>query len=180
VNHTTETIATLDTSLAPLRRRRERRAFRVRRSEGQRSVRSVDVVVVHEGGKGPLELLVVQDQQPVQTLRANGAHEPLRLPVRLRGTKRHANNFDRLDARTSTASPPSADATAKQRPRREKNTRPPASPDNRPILRFSPSDHGRTFKTARISKERDFYGPQGPHRRLQLYTPVRDSTLHSR
>src|SRR5713226_7611973 len=33
VNHTTETIATLDTSLAPGRRRRDRGACRVRRSE---------------------------------------------------------------------------------------------------------------------------------------------------
>jgi hypothetical protein len=68
VNHSTETIATLDTSLVPRRCRREHWARRVGWSEGQRSVRSVDVVVVHEDGKGPLELLLVRDQQPVQTL----------------------------------------------------------------------------------------------------------------
>jgi hypothetical protein len=52
--------------------------------------------VVHEDGKGPLELLLVQDQQPVQTLRANGAHKPLRHPVRLRGTKRRADDFQAI------------------------------------------------------------------------------------
>jgi hypothetical protein len=41
-NHTAETIATLDTGLAPLRACGERWACRVGRVEGQRSVRPVD------------------------------------------------------------------------------------------------------------------------------------------
>jgi hypothetical protein len=39
-----------------------------------------------------------QDQQPIETLGTNGAHEPLRHTIRLRGTKRRANN---LEASTS-------------------------------------------------------------------------------
>jgi hypothetical protein len=65
VNHTTETIATLDTSLAPLRRRRTCRAGR---REGQRSMWPVAVVMLHEDVEDPLKMLVVQDQQPVETL----------------------------------------------------------------------------------------------------------------
>ena len=44
VNHTTETIATLDTNLAPRRRWWERPACRVGRIEGLRSVRPVAIV----------------------------------------------------------------------------------------------------------------------------------------
>jgi hypothetical protein len=46
VNDATETIATLDASLAPLWRRRARRPDRLWPSEGQRSVRAVTVVEV--------------------------------------------------------------------------------------------------------------------------------------
>jgi hypothetical protein len=53
VNHTTDTIATLDASFAPFRRRRERWACRVGRSEGQRSMRSVDVVMIDEDSEDP-------------------------------------------------------------------------------------------------------------------------------
>ena len=68
VNHTTETIATLDTSLAPLRRRRHRRTCRVGRREGQRSMWPVAVVMLHEDLEDPLKMLFIQDQQPVETL----------------------------------------------------------------------------------------------------------------
>jgi hypothetical protein len=51
VNHATETIATLDASLAPLRRRRARRPGRLWRREGQRSMRPVAVVVFSEDGE---------------------------------------------------------------------------------------------------------------------------------
>ena len=68
MNHTTETIATLDTSLAPLRRRRQRLACRAGWIEGQRSMRPVAVVMLHEDVQDLLKMLVVQDQQPVETL----------------------------------------------------------------------------------------------------------------
>jgi len=66
VNHTTETIATLDTSLAPLPRRQ--RTCRAGWREGQRSMWPVAIVMFHEDIEDPLKMLVVQDQQPVETL----------------------------------------------------------------------------------------------------------------
>ena len=60
MNHTAETIATLDTSLGT--RRRYRRTCRPGRRETQRSVRPVTVVMFHEDVEDPLEMLVVQDQ----------------------------------------------------------------------------------------------------------------------
>ena len=94
VNHTTEPIATQDTSLGPLRRRHERRTSRVRRIEVQCSMRSVAIVVVREDGENLLKVLLVEDQQPVETLRPNGAYEPLRHAVRLWGPKRRANDLE--------------------------------------------------------------------------------------
>jgi hypothetical protein len=62
VNHTTETIATLDTNLAPLRRRRRRRTCRAGWREGQLSMWPVAIVMFHEDIEDPLKMLVVQDQ----------------------------------------------------------------------------------------------------------------------
>jgi hypothetical protein len=64
VNHTGETIATLDTRLAT--RRRHRRTCRAGRRETQRSVWPVAVEMFHEDVEDALERLVVQDQQPVE------------------------------------------------------------------------------------------------------------------
>ena len=68
MNHTSETIATLDTSFAMLCRRHHRRTCRARRHEGQRSMWPVAVVVLHEDVDYSLKMLVVQDQPPVKTL----------------------------------------------------------------------------------------------------------------
>ena len=57
-------------------------------------MRSVDVIVVHENGDDSLKMSLVQDQQPIETLGTNGAHEPLRHTIRLRDTKRRANNLE--------------------------------------------------------------------------------------
>jgi hypothetical protein len=78
VNHTTETIATLDTSLAAFRRWRHGPTCRAGRREGQRSMRPVAIVMIREHSEDPLKMLVVQDQQPVETLGANGPHKSLR------------------------------------------------------------------------------------------------------
>jgi hypothetical protein len=59
VNHTTETIATLDTNLAPPRRRRDLRTCRAGRREGQRSVWPVAVVMLHEDLVDPFKMLAV-------------------------------------------------------------------------------------------------------------------------
>jgi hypothetical protein len=66
VNHATETIATLDTSLVEPLCRRDRWTCRVGRSERLRSVRSVDVVMIHEDRGDSLEMCLIQDQQPIQ------------------------------------------------------------------------------------------------------------------
>jgi hypothetical protein len=54
------------------------------------------VVMSGEDVKDMLELLVVHDQEPVQALRANGPHEPLRHAVCLRRTKRRANDLNSI------------------------------------------------------------------------------------
>jgi hypothetical protein len=51
------------------------------------------VVVINEDAKDMLELRWVQDQEPVETLRANRPYEALRHSVCLRGTKRRANDL---------------------------------------------------------------------------------------
>jgi hypothetical protein len=93
VNHTTKSIATLNVSAAPLGRCWTHLPGR---SEGQGPVRPVAVVVVHEDGEDPLKMLLVQNEEAVETFRADGTHEPLRHAVCRRGTKRCANDLDPL------------------------------------------------------------------------------------
>ena len=54
----------------------------------------VFVVMGHEHLENTLKVFLVQNEQPVETLRADGAHEPLGHPVGLRGAERRANDFD--------------------------------------------------------------------------------------
>ena len=56
----------------------------------------VFVVMGHEHSKHTLQVCLVQNEQPVEALRADGAHEPLGHPVCLRRTERRANDFDPL------------------------------------------------------------------------------------
>ena len=91
MNHTTETIATLDASLAPCGRRRTCRAGR---RERQRSMWPVAVVVVDKHFKDPLKVLLVQNQQPVETFRPDGAHESLGDSVGLWRAKRCTNDLN--------------------------------------------------------------------------------------
>jgi hypothetical protein len=60
VNHTTETIAMLDTSLAPLRCWRQWRTCRAGRSEGQRAMGPVAIVVSHPFFEDPTEGTLTQ------------------------------------------------------------------------------------------------------------------------
>ena len=39
------------------------------------------VVMIDEDANDLLEMLAVEDQEPIQTLRANGPYEPLRTPL---------------------------------------------------------------------------------------------------
>ena len=54
---------------------------------------SMAVVMVNEDANDLLEMVAVEDQEPIETLRANGPHEPFRDPVGLRGPKRRANDL---------------------------------------------------------------------------------------
>ena len=65
----------------------------------QRPVRAMAVVVINEDAKNPLEMVAIQNQEPVETLRADGPHEPLRHPVGLWGTKRRAKDLDAVTAK---------------------------------------------------------------------------------
>jgi hypothetical protein len=47
-------------------------------------------------------MLVVQDEQPVETLWANRAHKPLRYAARLRRANRRANDFEPIRRNTSS------------------------------------------------------------------------------
>ena len=80
MNHSTETIAALHTNLAPLGWGRQPRARRMRRFEAPRSMRPVAIVVVDEEGEDVLEMLLVQDQHPIETLRTDSPYEALRPP----------------------------------------------------------------------------------------------------
>ena len=55
--------------------------------------------MLHEDVEDALNMLLVQDQQLVEALRANGAHESLRHPIRLRGAKRRANDLEPIAAK---------------------------------------------------------------------------------
>src|SRR5687767_5076343 len=67
--------------------------------ESQGSVGPMAVVVTGEDAKGMPELLVGYDQKPIEALRANGPHEPLRHAVCLRGPERRANDLNPLAAK---------------------------------------------------------------------------------
>ena len=49
--------------------------------------------MVDEDANDPLEMLAVEDQEPIQTLRTNCPHEPFRDTVGLRCPKRRANDL---------------------------------------------------------------------------------------
>ena len=70
MNHTTKSIAPLDLTAAPFRHR-----WRwLRRRQTQRSMWTMAVVVINEDAKDVVEMGMVEDQEPVETLRADGAH----------------------------------------------------------------------------------------------------------
>ena len=52
------------------------------------------VVMVHEDTENPLKVRLVQNQQPVETFRADGAHEPLSDALGLGRAKRRANDLN--------------------------------------------------------------------------------------
>jgi hypothetical protein len=91
VNHSTQSIPTLDPSAAPIG---NGSTHGLGRREAQGAVGTVGVVVINEDRQHVLEMLTVEDQEPIETLRANGPYEPLRHPVRLRRAKGRTNDLD--------------------------------------------------------------------------------------
>jgi len=69
VNDTTETIPAQNASVTGYQRYRTG-PRRLRWREGQRAMWPVPVVMIDEHFKGPLEVMLVQNQQPVETFRA--------------------------------------------------------------------------------------------------------------
>ena len=61
-------------------------------------MRPVPVVMVQEDTEDPLKVLLVQNQQPVETFRADGAHEPFRDAVGLWRAKRRSHDRDPVAA----------------------------------------------------------------------------------
>jgi hypothetical protein len=62
-------------------------------------MRPMAVVVINEDPKHLLEMVAVEDQQPIETLRPNRPHEALRHAVGLRRTKWCANHVDPVAAK---------------------------------------------------------------------------------
>ena len=87
----TGAIATQDARATPFTCWQTRR---LGRSQGQATMWPMAVVMVDEDANDLLEMLAVEDQEPIQTLRANRPHEPFRDAVGLRRAKRRANNLD--------------------------------------------------------------------------------------
>src|SRR5262245_42201200 len=52
------------------------------------------IVMVHEVGNNALEMRLIQDEQPVETLVPDGSYESLRDPIRLWRAKRRAHDLN--------------------------------------------------------------------------------------
>jgi hypothetical protein len=50
--------------------------------------------VINEDAKNPIEVVLVQNQEPVEAFRTDGPHEPLRDAVGLWYTKQRTNDLD--------------------------------------------------------------------------------------
>ena len=54
----------------------------------------MDVVVINEDANNPLEMVLIQNQGPVEAFRPDGPHKALRHTVGLWRTKQPANDLD--------------------------------------------------------------------------------------
>ena len=93
-----ETITTADTDIR-FRYGRAQRTHWPRRNEAQRSMRPVPIVMFHEHSESSIQVALVRDQQPVQTLGTGGPYEPFRNAVRLRRANRRTQNLETLAAK---------------------------------------------------------------------------------
>ena len=95
MNDAAETITTQNTSVIGCRHNCSRPPW-LRRRERQRSMWFVPVVVIDERLKRPFKVLLVQNQEAVETFCAGGAHEPLGNPIRLWCATRRPNDLNAL------------------------------------------------------------------------------------
>ncbi len=58
--------------------------------------------MVHVVGDDAFEMLVIQNEEPVETLRPNGSYEPLRYTIRLWCPKRSAHDLALLGPKHSS------------------------------------------------------------------------------
>jgi hypothetical protein len=91
VKQSAEAIAAVDMGCGG-RRWRDRWPTRDGRAEAQRSMRPVTIVMINEHPEDALKMLAVRDQQPVQTLGANGPNEAFRHRVRCRRLSRRPHH----------------------------------------------------------------------------------------
>ena len=78
MNRSTKSIATQDARATPFTCWQTHRRGR---SQGQATMWPMAVVMVDEDANDVLEMLAVEDQEPIQTLPANRPHKPFRDPV---------------------------------------------------------------------------------------------------
>ncbi len=76
----------------------------VRRRQVEGSMWPVAVVMVDEDAQHPLELAAVEDQEPIEALRSDGADEAFGDRVRLRRLHRCADDLDSLLRKTVSKS----------------------------------------------------------------------------
>jgi hypothetical protein len=92
VEESAEAISTFDASWR-CGRESERWQRRIRRCETEGAVRTVAVVVVDEDTEHTLEVTLVEDQEPVDALRADGADELLSDRIRRRSADRRPDDL---------------------------------------------------------------------------------------
>jgi hypothetical protein len=94
VDQSAESIWTLDMAWSRRRDKSERWLLRIWRGEVERAVRPVAVVVLDEDAKHALEVLSVDDEEPVETLGPGGADEALGDRIPLRRSNRRPDRLD--------------------------------------------------------------------------------------
>jgi DNA-binding IclR family transcriptional regulator len=73
VDEAADSVSSLNRDVRPVRRQ----GAWVGRDESERAVRQLGVVVLDMDPEDALEVATVEDQEPVEALGADGAHEPL-------------------------------------------------------------------------------------------------------
>ena len=113
MNDTAKPIVPLDVSTAPYW---GRWLWRLWWYQAQGAVGTMDVVVINEDAKNPLEMVLVQNQEPVEAFRTDGPHEPLRDAVGL--WARNGVRMTSMSSLRNTSSKPAANFWSRSRIRK--------------------------------------------------------------